>query len=840
MINKEKSLAGKILPHVAAIICFLVITFTYFSPLLEGKVLAQSDISQFTGMSNELKNYYNEEGVGSVWTGSMFSGMPGYQIGVWGPNPNLLNYVEKPLKLLNDRTAGPVFAGMLMAYILFVILGFGVISSMLGAIAFSFCSYNIIIIEAGHVTKAWAIAYMPLVVAGLLTTFRKKQLLGGLLMALGLALQIKNNHLQITYYTGILCIVLYLGFLVKELLRKDPEPVLKATGVLAIAVVLAVLSNAFSFYSNYEMSKESTRGKSELSQPTESEKQSSGLDKDYAFAWSYGKAETFSLLIPNINGGASGGKLSASSNLYQKLRENGQQLPADGLQGAPTYWGPQPFTSGPVYFGAIICFLFLLGMIIIKSRTKWLLLAATVLFVFLSWGKNFELFNDWFFYYFPMYNKFRAVSMALVIPALTMLILAVWGIKEFFDSDDSKKKLKSLYIAAGVAGGISLFFWLMPDAFFNFTSEADESMRSQYPDWFYTALLQDRKDLLSSDAIRSFMFVLLAAVVLWGSVKLKLDKQKAAISCTAILAVLVLCDLWNVDRRYIDNDQFKNKLNYMGQMFTQSNADKIILQDKAPSHRVLNLNDPFNESMTSYYHKSIGGYHAAKLKRYQELIEYRFYPEINQLINSFQTNNIDSIMATFSHLPALNMLNAKYIIYNPEQPPLVNPYALGNAWFVQGYSFVDNADEEIRALNDLNPSSLAIIDKRFEKELAGFDVTPDSTATITMTSYKPDKVKYTSESKDESLAVFSEVYYENGWEAYIDGKYTPHFRADWILRAMRIPAGQHEIEFKFVPHDYYASVIVSRVSSGLLILFLLLGVASLFYKRKEKTDKTVS
>lgn len=835
MINKEKSLVKRVLPHIGAILFFLVVTLIYFSPILDGKVIFQSDVSQYTAMSQELRSYYNEEGVASVWTGSMFSGMPSYQIGIWGPNPNLLNYLEMPLKLLDSRTVGPVFAGMLMAYILFISMGFRVIPSILGAVGYSLSSYNIIILEAGHITKAWAMVYIPLIVAGLLMTFRKKYLFGGLLFALGLALQIKNNHLQITYYTGLLCLIIYLAFLVRSIMYKDFKILLRASGVLSIALILAVLSNSFSFYANYEMAQESIRGKSELSQPTESEKQSSGLDKDYAFAWSYGKAETFSLLIPNIHGGATGGMLDPSTNLYQEMVKYGQgsQLNPKGIQ-SYTYWGEQPFTSGPVYFGAIICFLFVLGMIIIQNRMKWVLLAATVFFIFLSWGKNFELFNDWFFYYFPFYNKFRAVAMALVIPALTMLMVAVWAIKDFFEGGVDKKKLKALYISAGVTGGLCLFFWLAPNFFFNFTADVDAQWRSQVPDWYYNALLQDRKELLSADALRSFVFILLAGVVLWGSSKLKMENQKSVLICSVALAVLVLCDLWNVDKRYLNNDMFQSKATYVGQTFKQSNADKFILQDKSPSYRVLNLNNPFNEAMTSYYHKSIGGYHAAKLKRYQELIEYQLQPEINKIIGSFNTQDYDTIMNTFRNLPALNMLNARYIVFNPEVQPLINPYALGNAWFVSDYAFVNDADEEIRALRNFSPLQTAIIDKRFEQEVSGLNIVPDSTASIEMTVYKPDMVKYVSQANAEQLAVFSEVYYENGWEAYIDGKLIPHFRVDWTLRAMRIPAGKHEIEFKFIPHGYYNSVTVSRATSGLLIL-LILGCCVMFFRRKAET-----
>ena len=837
MIQEEKPILKKLLQHLIAVVCFLAVTFIYFSPVLDGKVLQQSDVQQYKGMSRELAQYYEKEGESSAWTGSMFSGMPAYQIGIWGGAPNFLDYLEAPVKALGNSTAGPVFVGMLMAYILFCVMGVSIIPAILGAIAYSLSSYNIIIIDAGHVTKAWAIAYLPLVVAGLAASFRRKYLMAGLLMALGLALQIKNNHLQVTYYTALLCVFLYVGLLINEGLKKNISGLLKATGVLAIGVVVAVFCNFGNIYANFEMSKESTRGQSELTQPTQSEKQSSGLDKEYAFAWSYGKMETLSLLIPDIHGGASGGMLSPSSNLYKAIKANAPQAQVDatGIQ-AQTYWGDQPFTSGPVYFGAIICFLFVLGMFIIKHPMKWVLLIASIFFVFLSWGHNFEIFNDWFFYHFPMYNKFRAVSTALVIPALTILMVAVWGIKEFFGGELKEDELKkSLYISAGITAGISFLLWLAPGIFgFSFTTVADNQWISQVPDWYYSALIADRKDLLSSDALRSFIFIVLAAGILYAAIKLKGDKSKTSLYCSIGLVVLVVIDLWGVDKRYLDNDKFQSKLAYdTNRPFPQTEADKAILQDKHPSYRVLNLNNPFNETKTSYYHKSIGGYHAAKLKRYQELIDYRLQGEINSIIKSFDSQNIDSIIGSLQKNTALNMLNAKYIIFHPEQAPLQNPYAMGNAWFVDNYAFVDNADKEIAALNTLDVKTTAVVDKRFEDKLKGFSIVPDSTATIELTEYKPNILKYKSSARSEQLAILSDMYYPNGWEAYIDGKPATHFCADWTLRAIRIPEGQHEIVFKFEPHGYNSACVIASASSGLLILLLIGGIGSLFYRRKE-------
>lgn len=836
MIQQKKTSLQQILPHVFAIVCFLAVTFVYFSPLLEGKVLPQSDVQQYKGMSKELSDYYNNEGESSAWTGSMFSGMPAYQIGVWGGAPNFLDYLEMPVKALGNSSAGAVFTGMLMSYILFCIMGVGFLPAVLGAIAYSLSSYNIIIIDAGHVTKAWCIAYMPLVIAGLAAAFKRKYLLSGLLMGLGLALQIKNNHLQVTYYTAILCAFLYIGLLINDILKKNLGGFAKATAALAMGVIIAVLCNLGNIYSNYEMSKESTRGQSELSKPSETEKQSSGLDKDYAFAWSYGKAETFSLLVPDVNGGASGGWLSPNSNLYKAIRTNAPsaQLESRGIQ-AQTYWGAQPFTSGPVYFGAIICFLFVLGMFVIKNPIKWVLLAATIFFIFLSWGHNFETFNDWFFYHFPMYNKFRAVSTALVVPALTMIIVAVWGLKEFLEeTEDKKKLLQSLYISLGITAGISLLLWIAPGIFgLSFSSENDQQWMSQVPDWYYSALIADRKDLLSSDAIRSFFFILLAGTALLATVKIKGNKQQVAFYASLGLIVLVLIDLWNVDKRYLDNDKFQSKLAYnTNQPFPQTAVDHAILQDKNISYRVLNLNNPFNETKTSYYHKSIGGYHAAKLKRYQELIDFRLQPEINNIIKSFDSQNADSIVNSFKTNTALNMLNAKYIIFHPEQPPLQNPYAMGNAWFVDNYSFVDNADQEIASINTIDPLKTAVLNKKFEADLSGFKIEPDSTARIELTEYKPNLLKYKSSAKSEQLAVMSEIYYQNGWEAYVDGKETPIYCADWTLRAIRIPAGQHEIEFKFIPHKYNTARTVASISSAVLLLLLLGGIASAFLRKK--------
>ena len=841
MIKKEQSLVKMLLPHIIAVVAFLFITMAYFSPMLQGKVLSQHDVTQYQGSAKEISDYYYNEGKTSAWTGSMFSGMPAYQIGVHGGSPNFLDYLEAPVKALGNTTAGPVFAGMLMAYILFCLMGFSPAVAILGAVAYSLSSYNIVILNAGHVTKAWALAYMPLIVAGFMSLFKNKILLGSVLVGLGLALQIKSNHLQVTYYTGLLSVILFITYAVEVLSKKNYKSFLMSCGAMIIAVALAVLANLGNIYGNMEMARESTRGKSELTSPkSESEKQSTGLDKDYAFGWSYGKAETFTFLVPNLYGGESKpyDKDAQSIKVLTQKVQSGE-IPAEfanQVSRIPQYWGDQPFTQGTVYLGAIVCFLFLLGMIIIRSNVKWGLLVATIFFILLAWGKNLEWFNDWFFYHFPLYSKFRAVSTALVVPALTIVMVAVWGIKEFFSGEIDKKKLKkALYISLGVVGGLCLILWIAPGAFFNFTSGADAQWKAQVPEWYYNALLTDRQDLMSSDALRSLVFVLLGGAILYFSLRTKADTKKMTIYGSLGLAVLVLIDLWGIDKRYLNENNFVAKSTYKTETFSPSVADQAILKDQHPSYRVLNLNNPFAETTTSYYHKSIGGYHAAKLKRYQELIDNRLDGEVNQIIGTFSSQNIDTIMASFNKTKALNMLNAKYVIYHPEQPPLVNPNAMGNAWFVNEYKLVNNADEEIAAINTLDPHTTAVVDKRFESELSGLKITPDSTATIELVSYKPDVLTYKTKAVSEQLAVLSEIYFSNGWQAYVDGKEVPHFRADWTLRAMRVPAGEHEIVFKFEPQGYYNSRHVATASSAVLVLLLIgIIIRPFVLKRKEK------
>jgi hypothetical protein len=829
-MNTKKVLNQFVL-HTGVLVFFFLIVLIYFYPAFEGKILQQGDINQFKGMAQELVEYDKPSG----WTGSMFSGMPSYHITGYQTGIDFIGWIKVHiLGAIQEETAGPILILLITAYILFLIMGAPWWLAALGAIATGFSSYNIIIIVAGHVTKAWALSFVPLVLAGMFLIFKQKYRSGFPVFALGLAWLIIANHLQITYYAAIFCFFLYLGFLVSRILNKEWKQLGKATGILAAGVTIAVLANLSNLYINYESGNESMRGKSELTSGSGSETKmpvTTGLDKDYVFTWSYGKAETLSLLIPNVMGGNSGGFLGKDSHLYKEVKMRGMQVTKE-IQ-TYTYWGDKPFTSGPVYFGAIICFLFLFAFFIVPENFKWWLLGITVLFIMLAWGKNLAWFNDFMYYHFPLYNKFRTVEMALVIPAFTFPLLAVMALKELINNKIETLLLKkSLYWSAGISIGICLILWIIPGLFFSFESVSD----AQYgmPDWYYYALQEDRKALLQADALRSLIFIGLAAGLTGIYIQSK-NRKKIMPYLAAGLFILILCDLWQVDRRYLNNDNFTNKKKYNEQLFQKTAADNFILQDTSPSHRVLNLNNPFQEARTSYYHKSIGGYHAAKLGRYQNLIDRRLSKEINSIISSFNTaTNTDDLNKALENCPTLNMLNTKYVIFNPGQPPLVNFYANGNAWFVNSYRFVNSPDEEIEALETLHPKTEAVFDKIFENNIKPLKITPDENARLEMTAYYPNKVIYQSSSSQEGLAVFSEVYYKNGWKAFIDGKQTPISRADWILRAITIPAGNHHIEFIFDPDDVRFCGMVSTIFSGLLLLLIIIPPVETAWKKRKK------
>ena len=813
--------------HLIALFLFLVITVIYFAPaVFDGKTIQQPDMIHAVGMGTSQSKQFEKTakpGEFSIWSDAMFGGMP-YNSGYGDPAPKLPGFelLEQPIKKVGYLNAGMVLAGLISFYLLMCVMGMNRWLAIAGSIAFAFSSYNIIIIAIGHITKAYVIAYMPIIIAGMILLFKRKYLWGSILFLLGAALSIANYHIQITYYLVLLCLFIYAGYLVRKIKQGEWKELGKVTAIMVVCVLIAVLPNARSLYVQWDSGKTSLRGATELTTIAQNgEKISSGLDKDYAFQWSYGRGELLTFLIPNIYGGATGGTLDSSSEFYKTLRDAGYKV-GKNVQ-APTYWGDKSFTSGPVYFGAVVCFLFLLGMIVVKNRMKWWFFAGALFLIFLALGRNMDWLNTFIFHYFPFYNKFRTPEMALVIPGLVFPIIAFWGLKDIFEEKvDVKLLKKGLIWSLSITGGICLIIWWFPELFFNYQSNYDAQFDQQ--PW-YGGLLQDRVHLASSDAFRSLIFVLLSAALVFVFIQSKNKKQSALLVGIGFV-ILTLADLWTIDKRYLNDSNFKKEK--LEASYKESVADREILEDKDLSYRVLTLNSPFQETTVSYYHHSIGGYSAVKLRRYQELIDHRFTKEMDTIIQSFQKEKVtvEDIQQVFLLTPSLNMLNTRYIIYNPEQPPIVNPHAFGNAWFVPDVKIVENADAEIAALDSINPLQTAVVDKRFADDLKDFTPSqPDSTASIVLDSYRPNHLIYTSKTNSQQLAVFSEIYYQPGWKVTIDGKPAPHFRANWTLRAMLVPAGEHKVEFDFRPEGYVTASYISTFSSFFVLLLLIAGIA---------------
>jgi len=807
----------KALPYLSAIAIFVVITMMYFSPLLEGKKLKQSDITQWKGMSKEISDFRDKTGEEALWTNSMFGGMPAYQISVEYKG-NVLRYADQLMQLFLPQPAGMVFLYMIGFFILLLVLKVDKWLAIAGAVAFAFSSYLFIIFEAGHNSKAHAIGYMAPVLAGIILTYRGRYLAGGVLAAIALSLELLTNHMQITYYLMLISGILVITEFVSSIKEKKLPGFAKATGVLLIGAIFAVATNITNLWATYEYGKETIRGKTELT--TEKSNRTSGLDKDYATGWSYGVMETFTVLIPNFNGGSSQGALTESSNVYKALKENNidNSQAQNVIKALPLYWGTQPGVAGPVYVGAIIIFLFIFALFIVDNKYKWWLLSATILSVLLAWGKNFMPFTDFFLNYVPGYNKFRAVSMTLVMAELCIPLLAFLGLQKAFSGETDKKKLiKYLYYSIGITGGISLFFAIAGSSLFNFVSPADEQYKSYFPDWLISALRLDRAALLSSDSFRSLSFILLAGAAVWAMINQKIKKPVFY----SALILLILVDMWTVNRRYLNSESFVRK-SIDAVPFQPTVADQIIMKDNDPDFRVYNqaVGNPFADASTSYFHKSLGGYHGAKLRRYQELIDHHL---------------------SKGNMSVFNMLNTKYFIAPDEksrQPQIkINMPALGNAWFVNNAHMVNNADEEINALTDFVPTETAVYDKRFEDQVKGHIISKDSLATITLTEYKPNHLTYTSETGKEQLAVFSEIYYDKGWNAYIDGKVSPYFRANYVLRAMIVPAGKHTIEFRFEPKVYFTGEKIAFASSMLLVLLAIGSVGFMAFGKSKDEPK---
>lgn len=813
--------------HVAIVLSFLVLAFIYCAPVMEGKTLLGHDLQSWNYLAKETLDF-NARGEGQTfWTNSVFGGMPNYQINAPMGQNNILSYVTG----LWGRFPFPVstiFMYLVGAYILLLCFRINKWLAAIGAVALGFVSYNFIILMAGHVTKANVIAYMMPLVGSIYLLFRGNKWFGAFLTAFFLGLAIQANHIQILYYT----LFVVLGFGIVELIYAVREKQLKkyfgSVGLGICALLIAVGLNAPNLFTTYQYSKATMRGESNGLSGENKSSAGHGLDKDYITAWSYGVDESMTLLVPDFKGGASGGLLTADSETGQKLKSLGVPNVDKMMKGfnLPLYWGTQPFTSGPVYLGAIVCFLFVLGLFLVKGRTKWWLVSVTILTLMLAWGRNFMPLTDFFIDHVPLYNKFRTVSMILVVTCLCMGLLGMLGLKAFFSPElDKAKAKKSLKYALYITGGLSLLFWVIPSLAGSFVGARDVQLQGDYG-FLRETLPADRMALLRHDALRSLIFIVLAFGVLWMYLtsKLKLSAVYAA------LFVLVLVDMWAINKRYLNNDNFTPKRKT--QVVQASAADQYILQDKS-YYRVLDATvDIFNDARPAYFHKLIGGYHAAKLSRYQELIDHHLQAEIQALAAGLKNGEADHFASLMKSLGVLNMLNMKYLIYDPNGRPLVNPEANGNAWFVDSFRLAENADEEMKLLGEIDTKHEIVVDKQVVPEITAIQGR-DTTATIRLKSYAPNRLVYDVDSESDQIAVFSEIYYKDGWKAYVNGQEAPYFRANYLLRAMPLKAGNYEVEFRFDPSIVSVSKTLSLISSFLLLL--LAGVALYFsYRKKEQ------
>ena len=821
----------KLLPDLIAILAFVLLSFAYFFPAdIENRILFQHDTAAGAGAGQEVKEYYEQTGERSRWTNSLFGGMPMYQIAPSYDSTKSLQWVQKAYQLFLPDYVCLTFMLMLGFYILLRVFGIPVWLAGLGGIMWAFSSYFFILISAGHIWKFITLAYVPPTIAGIVLAYRGKLLWGGILTALFVALQITSNHVQMSYYFFFVILFFVGAYFEKAWRTKTLPQFFKASAVLIVAALVGIAANVSNLYHTYAYSKETMRGKSELVQTGDAAKQtSSGLDRDYITQWSYGIDETLTLLVPNFKGGASAA-LSQSETAMSKANPMYSSLYGSLTQ----YFGTQPMTSGPVYVGAFVLFLFVLGCFIVKGPLKWALIGATFFSIVLSWGKNFMPLTDFFIDYVPLYNKFRAVSSILVIAEFTIPLLAIFALKRLLEEPEIlKQEKKPLGISLLLTAGIALLLAIAPGSIGSGYVPAQEAQMLQnavnqqmIPANELSDILANlgemRAELVSSDALRSFIIIGIGCSLLWlyASGKLRSSLTIAGIT------ILCLADMWGVNKRYLNDAQFVPH-SIRTETFTKTNTDELILQDTSLDYRVLNFaTSTFDDNNTSYWHKSVGGYHPAKLRRYQEMIEHHISPEMQAAYKAIATagGEMDSVDANKFRI--LNMLNTKYFIFPAGQQrqtvPILNPHAYGNAWFVNKVQYVNNANEEIDALDSIIPTETAVVDARFKDVLKGATESyKDSLSSIRLTSYAPNRLTYETNNAQDGIAVFSEIYYP-GWQAYIDGVEAPHGRADYILRAMNVPAGKHMVEFKFDPKSLHTTETIAFVALGLLAMAVLL------------------
>lgn len=814
--------------YIVPVILLLITSSIYFSPVLEGRVMQQSDIIQFSGVSKEISDYRAETGKEALWTNRMFGGMPAYQI-----STIYKGSIAKKLVGLVLKIPRPISYHLLLTslfFLMFVVLGVNPWLSFAGALAYGFTTFFFVVLESGHNSKALNITFISLLVAGILTAYKNKRFAGFLLSTLAVAWMISSNHLQMTYYAMLLALIIGIVYFINAVKEKTLPSFFKNSMVLIAAAILALTMNLAPLWTTYEYGKETIRGKSELAEEANNGNKSSGLDKDYILSYSYDIGEALTAFIPRLKGGSMRESLGEDSHVYELMAGQDKQNALRIANSLPLYWGSQPIAGGYMYYGAVLCFLFVLGLFVIKGKDKWWIVAAVIVSFALSLGKYFPALSNFMIDYFPLYNKFRDVKNIIVIQQFAMAFMGVLAVSAIYQRKINDKQFnKSLLYALGITGGLALLFALFPGLAGDFTAASDARLvQSGWPEQLLAALRADRKMVVQEDAFRAFIFIVLASGVLWAFWKKKLKAEYALV----LWVVLIFADMWPANKRYLNNENFV-AARKMSNPYTLSNADKAILEDKELNYRVLNLTvSPFTDASTSYFHKSIGGYHAAKLGRFQELVEHRITQEMQSLatqlnkgLNPNQFNNL------FENTPVLKMLNTKYLIVNPNGTPVKDPANAGNAWFVDDYKLVENATAEIDALSKLNPLQTAIVDERFSNFVEGKSFAKNGS--INLTEYAPNYLKYEYNTSSEQLSIFSEIYYPKGWNAYIDGEATPHFRVNYILRAMTIPAGEHTVEFKFEPKSYYLGNKISYAGS-ILFMLLVAGYAFIEFRKRKK------
>ena len=823
----------KCLPDLLAVLLFAVLAFAYFFPAdIEGRILYRHDASAGRGAGQEGIEYLQKTGERSRWTNALFGGMPTYQMAPSYGSTDVLTSAVNAYHLWLPENVWYVFAYLLGFYILLRAFDFRQHLAALGSIIWAFSTYFLIIIAAGHIWKVWALAYLPPMIAGVVLAYRGKYLWGLLLTAVFTAFEINANHVQMTYYYLFVILFMVIAWLVDAIRKKELMKFAKATGVCLLGAAIGVCINLSNLYHTWEYSQESMRGKSELVKQNSSNQTDSGLERDYITQWSYGIGETWTLLVPNTKGGASV-PLTRSEKAMEKADNN--FLPI--YQQLGQYWGEQPGTSGPVYVGAFVMMLFILGLFIVKGPMKWALLAATILSILLSWGRNFMGFTDFFLDYVPMYAKFRTVASILVIAEFTIPLLAMLALKKLLDEPElMKPRMKYVGISFLLTGGIAMLFSLMPSMFFDsFISSGEmnaiQSLPEEYIKPLVANLTEMRQAVFTADSLRSFYIILTGTGVLLGVAFGKLKKEYAV----GIILVLCLVDLWTVNKRYLNDEMFVSKSEREAPQ-AKSQTDDLILRDQSLDYRVLNLaSNTFNENETSYYHKSIGGYHAAKLRRYQEMIEHYISPEMQGLFKAVSEAAGDMTQVNGDSIyPVLNMLNTKYFIFPLEggqTVPIQNPYVYGNAWLVDQLDYVNNANEEIAAVGKLDLRHQAVADAKFKAQL-GEAVAQDTASVVTITSYEPNRLTYDVNTGKGGVLVFSEIYYP-GWTATVDGEPVELGRVNYILRAMNIKPGKHQVELAFFPKTIKRTETVAYIAYGLLVL-VIVGAIGMEVKRRRK------